>query len=930
MPWIAFELVRGAALSEALRWGRLTRWTQARAVLLALLSALAHAHARGVVHLDVKPGNLLLPGGRFEAARLTDFGVALAFDSGGIERIFGTPSYMAPEQFRGVGAGLGPWTDLYAVGCLAFELCAFGPPVLGSNEACAEAHLAGALRPFRPRIDVPDGLADWLEALLSPMGQRPTSAAAVRAGLLRLGAAVPGSGDPVPATALEAPTLTLGTSPLVGLGDGTGAQAPWRAPDAAVPDVPPRWPQARRAPPRPVHDRASPSIAGRRAIPLIGRERAKEVLWEALIAVLGAGSASVWVRGPVGAGRSAVLRRFGQACTEVGACPVFEVDVAAEDPLTSAVCSRLSLSDLTDWKVRARALGLSPGWIDATALALERSDLWRWLRLVLSDGPHVVLLPSPRAHARLEAFTTQTLWVVRASGPPPAGARDCPVLPLGPAEIQVLLRHVVPLEPIAAERWAIATGGRAGRLVTGLLDRLREGAVAHGEQGFIAPVPELHPARAVPEAEALAVLPVPVERVIAVALLGSALHDLVERGVLWSIDGRIGFVDPDVQGATVAAAPEASALRRSAAEVLLAHLPPGPPSTGFDARILATILLEQAGDRRRAGALALGWVLETCGNRSLHEWVALAARAHRCVPSEESFAALEIERAALDRAEGRIGPAGERVEALEPPPRLRMRAHVERGRILGMRNELQRAIAVIAAPAPAPTAGVRAYRDQMHGAALTWAGRGDAAESLLRTAYASHLDLERWVSAGYCALRLSQLNDQEAWLAKAHEAFSRAEHGLGLGETASKRGHIARAEGRLDEAAAHYQRSLQAFLAHHRGDFLFAELNLGLVALAAGRTVEALDQFEQTWGEAVFRGANDAAYAALLGRLAASARTSERADVLALIDEVRLGQPDTPPEADALWLLAEARVALGKRGWGELEDAVRSLAEAHG
>lgn len=99
-------------------------WSQMRFLLLELLDVLAHAHARDVIHRDIKPSNILLMrhGDRTQV-KLTDFGIAKAFGSTDLPSgvVAGTPRYMAPEQILNQIRDQGPWTDLYSLGCLAYQ-----------------------------------------------------------------------------------------------------------------------------------------------------------------------------------------------------------------------------------------------------------------------------------------------------------------------------------------------------------------------------------------------------------------------------------------------------------------------------------------------------------------------------------------------------------------------------------------------------------------------------------------------------------------------------------------------------------------------------------------------------------------------------------------------------------------------------------------
>jgi len=111
--YLVCELVRGHTLGELLSTGRLSD-RDIVAIGIALCDALAHAHAEGVVHRDVKPANVLVPSDPStpaQIAKLTDFGVARVVGGDSLTRtgdVVGTAAYMAPEQAEGREAGPRP------------------------------------------------------------------------------------------------------------------------------------------------------------------------------------------------------------------------------------------------------------------------------------------------------------------------------------------------------------------------------------------------------------------------------------------------------------------------------------------------------------------------------------------------------------------------------------------------------------------------------------------------------------------------------------------------------------------------------------------------------------------------------------------------------------------------------------------------------
>jgi eukaryotic-like serine/threonine-protein kinase len=159
LAYIAMEYVDGLGLREYLNRKAQFTLGQVASIVTQLLQALAFAHAQGVVHRDVKPANLILtPAGTVKVA---DFGIA-RIDATTLTMtgmVMGTPSYMAPEQCRGLPSDAR--ADLFSVGVVLYELLAGRRPFDGSMEAiayriCHERHRpASEIAPFAlpPGID---------------------------------------------------------------------------------------------------------------------------------------------------------------------------------------------------------------------------------------------------------------------------------------------------------------------------------------------------------------------------------------------------------------------------------------------------------------------------------------------------------------------------------------------------------------------------------------------------------------------------------------------------------------------------------------------------------------------------------------------------------------------------------------------------------
>ncbi len=179
-PYLVMEYVRGRSLAETLRDGGPFEPSRAADVAGQILDGLGALHARGVVHRDLKPDNVLLTArqGRSDFVKLFDFGVATyvegvheatrAQDLTPSGRTMGTPYYASPEQIGGSG-GRDPRVDIYAVGVLAYEMLTGHRPFVAGNFAdLCEAILCQEPPPMRAfRKDVPAGLEAVVRLALS-------------------------------------------------------------------------------------------------------------------------------------------------------------------------------------------------------------------------------------------------------------------------------------------------------------------------------------------------------------------------------------------------------------------------------------------------------------------------------------------------------------------------------------------------------------------------------------------------------------------------------------------------------------------------------------------------------------------------------------------------------------------------------------------
>ncbi|MFV2017716.1 serine/threonine-protein kinase [Micromonospora sp. LOL_023] len=375
LPYVVMELVDGESLANRLRREHVLSWSAALVACAEVASALAAAHAVGVVHRDVTPANVMLTS---TGAKVVDFGISALTGDNDVDpdgNLLGTPAYLAPERLN--GGQVSPATDVYAVGLLLYR-CLTGrlPWHAASVTQMLRAHLHAVPDPMPPVAGLP---AEVVELTARCLAKRPADR---------------------PSSEEVAKTLAAAVGVAAGLSPSMMALPMQLGPDAGQPGLQPDTPSSGvfdvtcgleiTGLDLPVTPAAAPAPPRRR------RLRTSWVQRRAEATAIGVGlmllSALVWA----GAGATPATDRARQA---VAAPPQFglaaqpgapcQVDYAVHADtgrrfVAAATVTNTGPKELTDWSLRFTFPG-------GQRLTMAESAQWE------QQGPDVRLRPAPDA-----------------------------------------------------------------------------------------------------------------------------------------------------------------------------------------------------------------------------------------------------------------------------------------------------------------------------------------------------------------------------------------------------------------------------------------------------------------------------------------------------------------------------------------------------
>jgi serine/threonine protein kinase len=165
VTFLVMEYISGMSLSDMLRDGNRMSSVEAARIMWKLAEATGCAHTSGVVHRDIKPGNIIID--ECNEPILMDFGLAYSDSEDArmtkFGAILGTPAYMAPEQLHGASHLVGPHSDIYALGAILYELLTGSTVYPGSTSQVLDSLAKG--EPALPPSEVQPNIDPWLEAI---------------------------------------------------------------------------------------------------------------------------------------------------------------------------------------------------------------------------------------------------------------------------------------------------------------------------------------------------------------------------------------------------------------------------------------------------------------------------------------------------------------------------------------------------------------------------------------------------------------------------------------------------------------------------------------------------------------------------------------------------------------------------------------------
>jgi len=219
VPYIVMEFVDGRTVRDLLQEGHRLLPERSLEIIDGVLRALDYSHQAGIVHRDIKPGNVMVT--RNGDVKVMDFGIARAMSDAQATmtqtaQVIGTAQYLSPEQAR--GERVDSRSDLYSTGCLLYELLTGRPPFTGDSPvAIAYQHVReNPIPPSRVDPDVPA----WADAIvLKAMAKSPAdryqTAADMRADLQRAASGLPVAAAPPTRVDMYPGTQRMGADPMM-------------------------------------------------------------------------------------------------------------------------------------------------------------------------------------------------------------------------------------------------------------------------------------------------------------------------------------------------------------------------------------------------------------------------------------------------------------------------------------------------------------------------------------------------------------------------------------------------------------------------------------------------------------------------------------------------------------------------------------------